>query len=142
MIVAAGSAGQGTILISITQAAPLLVFVDDSGTLVDQSTPTLPQGISVSLNMYGKSYDVPSVYEVPFNATTSLPLSTAQLVPTTLGETSIQYTVSVANTVPAGVYNVNIAFQSILKGDMLPAGYLYDSLYGYGQWYTVILKVQ
>lgn len=138
----AGSAVQGTVLMNISQAAPLLIYVADSGTDINQTTPTLPPGISVSLEMYGNSYNVPSVYEVAFNDTTGLPLSTVQLVPTTLGETSIQYTINVASSVPAGVYNVKILFVSMLKGDMLPAGYPYDYRYGYGDYYTVILHVQ
>jgi len=141
LTVAAGSAVQGTVLMNISQAAPLLIYVDDSGIEINQTTPTLPPGISVSLEMYGNSFNVPLVYEVAFNDTTGLPLST-QLVPTTLGETSIQYTINVASSVPTGVYNVKILFKSMLMGDMLPAGYLYDYLYGYGEYYTVILHVQ
>jgi hypothetical protein len=142
LTVAAGSAVQSTVLMNIFQAAPLLIFVDDSGIEINQTAPTLPPGISVSLRMYGNSYNVPSVYEVAFDNFTGLPLSTVQLVPTTLGETSIQYTINVASSVPAGVYNVKILFKSMLKGDMLPAGYSYDSLYGYGEVYIVILHVQ
>lgn len=133
LIVAASSAGQGTILMNITQAAPFLIYIDDSGALLNQSTPTLPPGISVSLNMYGKRYDVPSIYEVPLNDSTGLPLSTVQLVPTTLGETTVQYTISVTSAVPTGVYNVNIVFRNILNN---------GTHYGYAAEYVVILHVQ
>lgn len=145
LTVAAGSATQGTILMNITQAAPFLIYINDGGGRFNQTGPTLPPGISVSLNMYGKRYDVPTVYEVPFDNHTSLPLSTVPLVPTALGNTSVQYAISVASTVPAGVYNVDILFKSILKNDMVPSGARdqgIETMYGYGAYYTVILHVQ
>jgi len=133
--VVAGSTVQGTIPVNITGASWLNFYVDDRGTLFNTTKPTLPAGISVSLSMYGNSYDAVSLTAAYANQ--SLPL-----VPTTQGETSVQYAVSAASNVPAGVYKVLIVFQSVTNDGEL-YGFEKGTLhYGYAAVYEVILYVQ
>jgi hypothetical protein len=140
---AAGSTVEGAIEMNIVLPTPLLVYILDQG--FNQTNPSLPLGISVTLTIYGNSYNVPSMHELPFDSFTGLPSTTVKLVNTTLGKTSIQFTINVGNTVPSGVYNLEILFKSILKGDMVPSSLRnsgVDTIYGYGEYYTIILYVQ
>jgi hypothetical protein len=136
--VVAGSSVQGTIPVNITGASWLNFYVDDRGTLFNTTKPTLPAGISVSLNMYGNSYDAVSLTAAYANQS----ISAVPLVPTTQGETNFQYTVSAASSVPAGVYKVLIVFQSVTNDGEL-YGFEKGTLhYGYAAVYEVILHVQ
>lgn len=123
---AAGSTVQGAITVDILQAAPMRFLIDDRG--YNTSVSTLPAGISISLNVYGNSYS-PLLLS---NAATQ-PVNTAPLVPTTLGETTVQYAISVANSVPNGAYDFGIVCLSFLNN---------GTLRGLAQTYEVTLSVQ
>jgi hypothetical protein len=118
---AAGSTVHGTIILSILQVAPLRFYIDDIGY---NTSSTLPAGISISLNIYGNTYDPPLL---------SSNYSQPPLVSTALGETNVQYAISVANSVPSGVYYIGILCWSFQKN-----GTVYDQ----GAVYEVILNVQ
>jgi hypothetical protein len=139
--VTAGSSVQGAVPIKITGVFSFNFYVDDRGFNTTKSA--LPAGISVSLDMYGKSYDaVPlTVMFANLGSPPLVPAALLQLVPTDLGETAVQYTVSVASSVPAGVYNVLIVFQSVTNTGEL-YGFERGTLhYDYGAIYKVILYV-
>jgi hypothetical protein len=46
-------------------------------------------------------------------------LSNTPLVSTTIGETTVQYTINLANTVPKGTYDIKIVCQSFLNNGNL-----------------------
>lgn len=124
--VAAGSTVHGAITIDILQAAPLRFYIDDRG--YNTSSSTLPAGVSISLNVYGNSYAPSSLSQ-----SATQPLSTTPLVATTLGETTVQYTISVASSVPKGAYDIRIVCWSFLNN-----GTHYDQ----PEVYEVTLSVQ
>jgi hypothetical protein len=123
---AAGSIVHGTIIVNILQEAPLRFYIDDSG--YNTSSSSFPAGMSISLNMYGNNYD-----PVLFSKADNQSLSTIPLVPTALGETNVQYAISVASSVLKGVYDTKIVFWSFLNN-----GTLYDQ----AEEYQVTLHVQ
>ncbi|MGD0159258.1 MAG: hypothetical protein ABSB89_03060 [Candidatus Bathyarchaeia archaeon] len=144
LTVASGSAGKGTIQVNVTEADPLLIY-DYAGGGFNQSATALPAGLSVSLNMYGNLYDVPQINQVALDNATALPLSTVPLIPTTLGETTFQYTINTASTVPAGTYTIHISFLPILQGDEVPASTRaagINEMQGLGEVYAVTINVQ
>ncbi len=144
LTVAAGSEVQGAISIKINGTFSFQFYHDDLGFNTTKST--LPEGISVSINVYGKNYDVLPVTSLlgdpTFMAAVYPNQSPIQLVPTTRGETTVKYTVRAASNVPAGVYNIRIVFQSVTDDGEL-YGFEKGTLhYGYAEGFGVILHVQ
>jgi hypothetical protein len=126
LTVVAGSTVYGTMSIDVLQAAPLRFYIDDRR--YNATGSTLPAGISISFNMYGNSYD-------PFLLSTEddQPLSAARLIPTTLGVTTVRYTISSASNVPKGVYGIRIVCWSFLNN---------GTIYNRPESYWVTLSVQ
>jgi hypothetical protein len=145
LTVAAGSEVQGTIPIKINGTFSFIFWLDDRGFNTTEST--LPEGISVSINMYGKTYRAESVTSLFKKYSTLLPAvqvdqSPIPPVSTALGETTIQYTVTAASSVPTGVYDVKIVFQCVTNDGEL-AGFEKGSWRSsYGAAFKVILHVQ
>jgi hypothetical protein len=119
---AAGSTVQGAITIDILQAAPLRFYIDDRG--YNTSVSTLPAGISISLNVYGNTYYPPLLSSAEYQP---------PLIPTALGETAVQYEITVAKSVSTGVYDIRILCLSFFNN-----GTLTDQ----GMEYLVTLHVQ
>jgi hypothetical protein len=143
LTVAAGSSAQGVVPMKIVDAFSFNFYVDDRGTVFNTTKPTLPSGISVSIGMYGNRYDAVSLTDVYANPSLPLvPTTRLPLVSTTIGETSVRYTVNVASGVPAGAYKVLIVFQSVTNDGEL-YGFEKGTLhYGYADIYEVLLHVQ
>lgn len=143
LTVAAGSSVKGTVPIKITSGFFFNFYVDDRGWVYNTTKPSLPAGISVSIEMYGNSYDaVPLTVVYADRSLPLFPSSLLPLAPTSLGVTSVEYTLSVASDVPAGVYTVLIIFQSVTNDGEAYRCEKGSLHYGYAIYYEVVLHVQ
>jgi len=141
LTVAAGSSVKGTVPIKITSGFFFNFYVDDRGFNTTKSS--LPPGISVCIDLYGNRYDaVPLTVVYADRSLPLFPSSLLPLAPTSLGVTSVEYTLSVASDVPAGVYTVLIIFQSVTNDGEAYRCEKGSLHYGYAVYYEVVLHVQ
>ncbi len=120
-----GSTVRGTISINVLKADPLRIFVNDN--IFNATEPSMPQGVTVSVNMDGHDVSVPYRTSIPEKP------NIADLQTTTLGQNSIQYTISASKDAPAGTYRIRLSIQSWLSD---------GTKWEYGLGYEVILHVQ
>jgi hypothetical protein len=113
--VASGSSVSGTIPVQVLNKTLTIFYLADEGFNTTKSV--LPTGISVSLQPYGKQYQPLHSSQIGAN---SSQLATIPAVATTIGNTTIPFTISVASDVPAGTYNVKIGIASLIKNPIDP----------------------
>ncbi len=109
--VAPGSNVSGSIPVQVLNNASTIFYVADEG--LNTTKSVLPSGISVSLHPYGKQYQPQRSSQI--GEANSSKLATIPTVATTVGNTTIPYTISVASNVPPGTYSVKIALASLVK---------------------------
>ncbi|MEM2981355.1 MAG: hypothetical protein QW385_08360 [Thermoproteota archaeon] len=110
LTVPAGSSISGIATMNILENATIRFFVDNGVGGFNTTRPTLPDGISVTVILNGNTYKPELYSEVGDLTTSSNPL--IQVGP---GVTTVQYTVSVAGTVPKGQYRFNIVCADFIE---------------------------
>jgi hypothetical protein len=113
MKVSPGSSVTDSIPINIIDNAPMRFLIDDTD--INSSKSTIPSGITVSMQVFGKSYQPEfqtQTRPVSINNTLVNPEVGSTSVSTQVGESSIPYTISVANNVPVGTYLLKFDLQS------------------------------
>jgi hypothetical protein len=160
--VSPGSNVSDKIPIIINEDAPMRFVIDDRN-FTNPNVSSTPSGLSVSLLVFGNQYQpefLSQEKEVRDKDNHVIePVIGETSVPTKVGETLVEYTISVPKNVSPGKYSVFIDGQSFLQRSPILTGFLvYDEsgrshieaawknqtglLYGHGEQYTVNLTVE
>ncbi len=131
--VAPGSSISGSIPLNLTSDALMRFYILDPGSLLNVTKVLLPPGMSVSMQVYGKQLNPEFLSDIGES-----PLE-SKVAPTSMkiGQTSIPYTITLPNDVPAGIYHFNIVFTSFIRH--VDNGSLISHE---GRYYKVTLNVQ